>query len=143
MILQTNAPAKINLQLHVLGRRDDGYHELEMLNASIDFCDIVTLEPKASGDLTISVESSVLETLPAELNDPAVNLAARMLVLVCEAIEESCSFHIHIQKQMPLGAGLAGGSSNAAAIFRLLDHYFKEHPKFQQRREDLLASFGH
>lgn len=105
------ACAKINLFLKVNGRRSDGYHDLEMVNVSIDLADEVTLEPAET--LSLRVNNSAL---PAD----ARNIAWRAASAWGVARGVSPNYRICIDKNIPVGAGLAGGSTDAAAVLKLL-----------------------
>ncbi len=113
--LTTRAPAKINLTLHVLGRRpEDGYHVLESLVAFAEVADGLTLDP--GPDLTLSVAGPTAG--PAgPLDDNLVLRAARHLAAGCPGLRLG-AFHLH--KELPVAAGIGGGSSDAAAALRLL-----------------------
>ncbi|HEV8691642.1 MAG TPA: 4-(cytidine 5'-diphospho)-2-C-methyl-D-erythritol kinase [Ideonella sp.] len=101
------APAKLNLYLHVIGRRADGYHLLQSVFALIDWADTLHLEVRADGKLQ---RHDLGAPLPAE--DLCLK-AARLL-----QAESGCALgaDISIAKQVPWGAGLGGGSSNAATV---------------------------
>lgn len=101
------AKAKVNLTLDILGKRDDGYHEVEMIMQAIDLADIVTLE---------DAEDIIVETDLAELADDRTNLAYRAAELLRDTHGKGRGAHIRIEKKIPLAAGLAGGSSDAAAV---------------------------
>lgn len=101
------AKAKINLTLDILGKRDDGYHEVEMIMQSIDLADIVTLE---------DAEDITVETDLAKLADDRTNLAYRAAELLRDTYARGRGAHIRIEKKIPLAAGLAGGSSDAATV---------------------------
>ncbi|KQT56229.1 4-diphosphocytidyl-2C-methyl-D-erythritol kinase [Methylobacterium sp. Leaf456] len=113
--LTTRAPAKINLTLHVLGRRpEDGYHVLESLVAFAEVADRLTLDP--GPDLALSVAGPTAG--PAgPLDDNLVLRAARHLAAGVPGLEAG-AFHLH--KELPVAAGIGGGSSDAAAALRLL-----------------------
>lgn len=102
------SPAKINLCLHVLGKRPDGYHDLAMLMQSLDFGDIVEIE-LTSQPGEISVVCNGVD-LPAGAENIAAKAARRMLALS----EKKVGVRIVIEKNIPVAAGLGGGSSNAA-----------------------------
>ena len=102
------APAKINRFLHVTGRRRDGYHTLETLLVAIDRCDWITLTPREG--------NAVVRTRGAEGVAPEDDLAvqaARMLQDHCR-VERGVA--IDIDKRIPIGGGLGGGSSDAATV---------------------------
>lgn len=107
------APAKLNLLLKVLGRRADGYHELEMVNVSLDLADAVTVDPAPAFALEIAGGS---EVLPCDER----NIAWRAAAALAPEGQPLPPVRIRIAKRIPVGAGLAGGSTDAAAVLRLL-----------------------
>ncbi|HEV3271004.1 MAG TPA: 4-(cytidine 5'-diphospho)-2-C-methyl-D-erythritol kinase [Candidatus Methylacidiphilales bacterium] len=109
------APAKINLYLHILGRRPDGYHELETLMAPISLGDTLDIDLIPSGDGGIQFTCSD----PA-LSDPKDNLAVRAARLFLDEFNLATGVRIHLEKAVPVGAGLGGGSSDAAAVLLAL-----------------------
>lgn len=100
--------AKINLTLDVLGRRDDGYHEVKMIMQSVNLFDTVIMERT---ERKTTVSTNVL-SLP---NDDG-NIALRAARLFFEKTGAECGVKISINKNIPIAAGLAGGSGNAAAV---------------------------
>ncbi|GJE72010.1 4-(cytidine 5'-diphospho)-2-C-methyl-D-erythritol kinase [Methylorubrum podarium] len=114
-VLTTRAPAKINLTLHVLGRRPgDGYHALESLVAFAEVADTLELAP--GPDLSLAVSGPTAG--PAgPLDDNLVLRAARHLAAGVDGLSLG-AFRLH--KQLPVAAGIGGGSSDAAAALRLL-----------------------
>lgn len=113
-MLTTRAPAKINLTLHVLGRRENGYHSLESLVAFTGAGDRLQLSPTASLSL-----QTYGPTAPAtgSGNDNLVMRAARNLA---ERIEGLTLGAFKLEKRLPVAAGIGGGSSDAAAALRLI-----------------------
>ncbi len=109
MTLTVQAPAKINLHLEVLGLRADGYHELAMVMQSLDLADSLHFTPTADGAITLECDRPDLSTG----TDNLVVKAAEML-RACAALPE-LGAHIALSKRIPIGAGLAGGSSDGAA----------------------------
>ena len=107
------APAKINLFLHVLGRRADAYHELQTLFQFLDLCDELTFTPNREGRVR-RVGSDV--DWPEDRD-----LAVRAARLLCEAAGARTGVDIAIRKRIPVGSGLGGGSSNAATTLVALD----------------------
>jgi 4-diphosphocytidyl-2-C-methyl-D-erythritol kinase len=97
------APAKLNLTLEVLGRRADGYHSIRSVMVPVDLCDEIDLRI-APGGFTFACSGAVVE------GENLVERAVRMLDLPSERI------HIELRKHIPMGAGMGGGSSDAAAI---------------------------
>jgi 4-diphosphocytidyl-2-C-methyl-D-erythritol kinase len=102
------APAKLNLFLHVTGRRSDGYHTLESLMVPIDRTDFVTLSTRDDGEVIRSGGASGVDA-----DDDLAVMAARLLQREC-GVDRGAS--IHIDKRVPMGAGLGGGSSDAATV---------------------------
>lgn len=112
------APAKINLVLEVGARRPDGYHELATVFQSIGLYDRVTISPSEThGELVVSGPQQAL----GELGDYRRNLAWQAAELIAEATGRADpGVHIHLEKNIPVSAGLGGGSSDAAAVLRVL-----------------------
>jgi len=108
------APAKINLCLHVLGKRSDGYHDLAMLMAPLDFGDQVNVRLTESREIT-------LECPGVELPSGDENIAVKAARAVLSCCDYAGGVHITIDKQIPVAAGLGGGSSDAAAVMRALN----------------------
>lgn len=119
---ELRAPAKINLGLRLVGRRADGYHLLESLFAPIAIYDSISLELEpgpANVELTVEIPKEA--ELPAQLSDVAAgpdNLVSRAAKAFSEATGLTAGIRIHLTKRIPAGAGLGGGSSDAAAILR-------------------------
>lgn len=113
--LTLQAPAKINLTLDILGARPDGYHEMDMVMQSVSLCDEITLNLGSPGG--IRAESG-LRFLP---NDKG-NLAVAAALAFRKATGQTWrDLHISIRKNIPVCAGTAGGSSDAAAVLRGLN----------------------
>jgi 4-diphosphocytidyl-2-C-methyl-D-erythritol kinase len=104
------ARAKVNLTLSVLGRRPDGYHEIESLVAFADFGDVVLLEHGPKSDVTVS------GPFAAAIDGP--NLLERALLLLREAEPGLRLGAVSLEKNLPVAAGLGGGSADAAALLR-------------------------
>jgi 4-diphosphocytidyl-2-C-methyl-D-erythritol kinase len=108
------APAKVNLTLHVLGRRGDGYHELESLVVFADAGDRLTFVPGAELDLVVRGPT-------ADVSGPAGdNLVLKAARLLAERVDGLRLGRFTLDKRLPVAAGLGGGSSDAAAALRLL-----------------------
>jgi len=112
------APAKINLYLEILGDRPDGYHELAMVMQSVALADQITL--RANGTPRIQVFCDNPE-VPADQTNLAYRAAVLMAETYVEAYRQYGGVDIRIEKRIPVGAGLAGGSTNAAAVLVGLD----------------------
>jgi 4-diphosphocytidyl-2-C-methyl-D-erythritol kinase len=108
------APAKVNLTLHVLGRRADGYHEIESLVAFADIGDRLTFVP---GD-TLALD--VTGPTAAAAGEGADNLVLKAARALAERVDGLRLGRFSLDKQLPVAAGLGGGSSDAAAALRLL-----------------------
>lgn len=108
--------AKINITLDVLGKRSDGYHDLKMIMQSVSLHDILTITPKSQG---ISVNCN-LGFVPTGENNLAYKAAEKFF----KAAKISEGAEIFISKRIPVAAGLAGGSGNAAAILKGLNKMY-------------------
>ena len=115
--LKLPAPAKINLFLHVTGRRSDGYHNLETLLVPIDFCDRITLSPRAATDVVRTGGGVGI----AAQDDLALR-AARLLQQRCGV---ELGVEIELEKCIPIGSGLGGGSSDAATVLLGLNRMWR------------------
>ena len=113
--LTLQAPAKINLTLDILGTRPDGYHEMDMVMQSVSLCDEITLDLGSPGG--IRAESG-LRFLPNDKGNLAVAAAVAFRKATGQTWED---LHIGIRKHIPVCAGTAGGSSDAAAVLRGLN----------------------
>ena len=116
--IEISSPAKINLFLAVTGRREDGFHSLSSLVAPLEFGDRISIQAKP-GDSKIEL-SSDSRGIPLDERNLAWRAASRFL----ETFERQASISIHIEKRIPVGAGLGGGSSNAAATLLGLSELF-------------------
>lgn len=112
--LVEKAPAKINLTLRVLGRRTDGYHELESLVAFADLVDTLTLQP---GD---AVELDVSGPFAAASGNATDNLVLKAAAALGQRVSGLKAGHFLLAKHIPVAAGIGGGSADAAAALRLL-----------------------
>lgn len=106
--LKISAPAKINLFLEVLGKRPDGFHELETVMHSVDLYDRLEIR-RISGNPKYQISGR--DTGPLE-----DNLVVKAVRLFNTCLNTSHSFEIHLEKRIPVGAGLGGGSSDGAAV---------------------------
>jgi 4-diphosphocytidyl-2-C-methyl-D-erythritol kinase len=108
--MHLKAHAKVNLGLNIIAKRGDGFHEVDTLLARLSLHDELTLQPKDQG-ISLTVEN-------ADLPTDSKNLAYRAAELYLNKAGEVGGIHIHLKKNIPLAAGLAGGSSDAAAVLR-------------------------
>jgi 4-diphosphocytidyl-2-C-methyl-D-erythritol kinase len=114
------APAKLNIFLHVTGRRDDGYHLLHTAFVFLDFADTLQFEPNNSGEITrvdVAAESGGHMRFELPEEDLCIK-AAKLLQAHCKIRRGA---RIHLRKKLPVGAGLGGGSSDAATTMIALD----------------------
>ncbi len=111
------APAKVNLTLDVLGKRADGYHELATVMHQINLVDRIRLE-KGGTDIRVSSNSS-------QIPDNEENLACRAAQLMYEKFALREGLQIYLEKNIPVGAGLAGGSTDAAAVITGINDLFE------------------
>lgn len=113
------APAKVNLYLDIVGRREDGYHQLETVMQAVSLRDLVVVGRCAGAAVRVTCSS------PAVPEDDR-NLAARAAQLFLRQTgSEHRGWHIHIDKVIPPEAGLGGGSANAAAVLVALNHLLR------------------
>ena len=124
LIVKEISQAKINLALYVTGKRDDGYHDLCSLMSSIELCDELEFDFQTSG-------VSVLCSHP-DVPEDHTNLVCRAAALFFDkffgidkkqAVNRSVA--IKIRKRIPVGAGLGGGSSNAATVLKVLNRWYE------------------
>jgi len=111
MVLYEKAPAKVNLLLDVLGKRPDGYHEVEMVMTTVDLFDRIELCPLEEDCIQITLESRFV---PCDER----NLAYKAAEAFKKTYHIDSGIHIKIEKNIPVSAGLGGGSSDAAAVLR-------------------------
>ncbi len=116
-MLKEKAFAKINLFLNVVNKRFDGYHDLEMVMASIDLFDTLTFQPIDSG---LEVTSSIAIT-----DNMEENIVFKIASYLMSTYQISSGVHIHINKNIPIAAGLGGGSADGAAALRGLNKLWK------------------
>lgn len=111
-------PAKLNLYLEVLGRRADGYHEIDTLMVPIDLFDTLRLSPRADDRIVLNTawaKRSRSDTPIDSLPPPTLNLAYRAVELLRQRAGVQCGLSMQLTKRIPVEAGLGGGSSDAAA----------------------------
>ncbi|MGH6981033.1 MAG: 4-(cytidine 5'-diphospho)-2-C-methyl-D-erythritol kinase [Stellaceae bacterium] len=111
----TFAPAKLNLYLHVTGKRDDGFHLLDSLVAFADIGDEIGVEPAA--ELRLAVDGPFAADLTG---DPRGNLVWRAAATLAERLGRRPDIAIRLTKNLPVASGIGGGSSDAAACLRAL-----------------------
>ena len=107
--IELKSRAKINLSIDVLGKREDGYHLVEMIMQTIDLYDLIEINEKDNDQITIK---STSDEIPLDCN----NLVYKAANLIKKTFNINKGVEIHIKKNIPVAAGMAGGSSNAAAV---------------------------
>ena len=105
--LEIRCPAKLNLFLHIVGRREDGYHQLQSVFQLIDWCDVLTLKPIS--------ENEIRRVNPIPGIPPEQDLVVRAAQVLKDFCKVNQGVEISLKKMIPMGAGLGGGSSDAAS----------------------------
>ncbi|CAH0526619.1 4-(cytidine 5'-diphospho)-2-C-methyl-D-erythritol kinase [Vibrio hippocampi] len=111
------SPAKLNLFLYITGRNDNGYHQLQTLFQFVDHGDELTITANKTGKITLSPE---FEGVPTQ-----DNLIWKAATALAQATDCSYGADIHIDKILPMGGGIGGGSSNAATVLVALNHLWQ------------------
>lgn len=124
--VRIRAPAKVNLLLRILGRRSDGFHEVETVFQAVDFCDLVTVTATGGGGYELRVVDDTGE--PVDVGPVEENLVTRALEAFRARLGTECpsrsplpGLDVRLVKRIPAGAGLGGGSSDAGAFLRGLN----------------------
>lgn len=133
MRLEKKSPCKVNLVLNILGRRPDGFHELETVMQPVNVCDDMIFERAGSAlELTCS---------HPELPTDAKNLVHRAATAFLAAANITDGVRIRLQKNLPLAGGIGGGSANAAVTFTALNEMFGQ-PVSPEKLHELAAALG-
>jgi 4-diphosphocytidyl-2-C-methyl-D-erythritol kinase len=103
--LRLPAPAKLNLFLHIIGQRTDGYHDIQTAFQFLDFHDVLTFEKRHDSEITLDAEME---------NAPADNLITRAALKLQQKTAYKLGANIQLKKHLPVGGGVGGGSSDAA-----------------------------
>ncbi len=122
-------PAKVNLGLNMLGKREDGFHELETLFQMVNWCDEIEIEGLITGGLSLTCNQSDIPTDERNLIIKAARLLKTRYPGRCQGAR------IHLNKNIPHGAGLGGGSGNAAGALLALNYLWG----LNLKREELIA----
>lgn len=132
MTLTKQSPCKVNLLLNILGKRPDGFHELETVMQPVALCDELTFVSTSNG-----IELSCSDpTLPTDSR----NLVHRAAAAFLQRAPLSTGVRIHLEKRIPMAAGLGGGSGNAATTLLALNELFDPLP--EQALHEIAASLG-
>lgn len=121
--IELTAPAKINLFLDVLSKRSDGYHDIITVFEKIDLCDRIRITPldEKSHRRDARIQAIEISSSTSEIPAGENNIAYRACSLIRKRFGISKGVKIHIEKQIPIAAGLGGGSSDAAAVLKGLN----------------------
>ncbi len=130
--MKRNAYAKINLFLNVKNKREDGYHDLEMVNITVGLCDEI--------EYTLTESEIICETSIQDLNSKN-NLAYKAAVFMKKVFGVKSGVKIYIKKNIPVGGGLGGGSSDAATTIEALNELWNLNLSFNEMFE-LSKNFG-
>jgi 4-diphosphocytidyl-2-C-methyl-D-erythritol kinase len=133
MRLEKKSPCKVNLILNILGRRADGFHELETVMQPVNICDEMVFE-RAGAALQLTCSNP-------ELPVDSKNLVHRAATAFLAAANISDGVKIHLQKNLPLAGGIGGGSANAAVAFSALNELFGS-PLPLEKLHELAAALG-
>ena len=133
MRLEKKSPCKVNLILNILGKRADGFHELETVMQPVNICDEMAFE-RAGAGLQLTCNNPELPT-------DSKNLVRRAATSFLAAAKISEGVKIHLQKNLPLAGGIGGGSANAAVTFSALNELFGK-PLPPARLHELAAALG-
>ncbi len=112
--VRAQAPAKVNLALHVGARRADGFHDLATVYQAVDVYDEVRAEPRSDGAITVRTRAPDGSLVPGVADDDS-HLAIRAAGLLRARVGGDAGVHLEVRKSIPVAAGLAGGSADAAA----------------------------
>ena len=110
------SPAKINLGLNIIRKRDDGFHDLETIFYPLLLSDILTFE---------KADETKLESNSTEINSLQTNLISTAIEFLETIVNRKLNVKIYLEKNIPIGAGLGGGSSNAASTLKALNQLFE------------------
>ncbi|MEG1210462.1 MAG: 4-(cytidine 5'-diphospho)-2-C-methyl-D-erythritol kinase [Leclercia sp.] len=120
MMTHWPSPAKLNLFLYITGQRADGYHTLQTLFQFIDYGDTISIEPRLHGQIRL------LTPVEGVADDDNLIVRAARLLMTAAAQSDRLPAHsgadISVEKRLPMGGGLGGGSSNAATVLVVLNH---------------------
>ena len=134
--LSIKCPAKVNLALNVKDKREDGYHNLEMIMHAVKLFDFLNITVCPADKTTFKISSN-LSFLPSDEK----NLCVKASMLFLEKIQKTASVRISIKKNIPVGAGLGGGSSDAAGTLIALNELFCR-PFSKQSLADMAKKIG-
>lgn len=121
MQYESVSPAKLNLRLKICGRRSDGYHLLSMWNAPLELSDKIFLSiDESSSSIRVEVNGPYADGVPVD----SQNLIVKVTSAFFKKISIDAGLHMQLEKNIPIGGGLGGGSSNAATVLQILNTHF-------------------
>lgn len=126
--MKKKAYGKINIALDVVGKREDGYHLLKMIMQTVDLYDVVEVNKNERNEIRLSCNKPFIPT-------DERNLAYKAARLFKEHFSISQGVDIYIQKNIPMSAGMAGGSTDAAAVLKLMNQVFEINAPIEELRE--------
>jgi 4-diphosphocytidyl-2-C-methyl-D-erythritol kinase len=133
MLVSERAHAKINLALHIIGRRLDGYHELESIVAFADVADVLTIAPAA--EISISLTGPFANDLPPDGENIVLTAWHSLADYAGKKNNQFSPVKFHLEKNLPVASGIGGGSADAAAALRGLIRLFNLSISPQDRNE--------
>lgn len=142
-ILSVIAPAKVNLYLHITGRREDGYHLLDSLMVFADVADQITLHPASR--FSFAIEGPYAQAFTAQDRDDTLqskNLAVRAAYASAQFFNRKMDMRLTLTKNLPLSSGMGGGSADAAAVIWGLMRYWGMTPPPLSTLMPLMLSLG-
>jgi len=137
-MITVHSPAKLNLILKITGKRPDGYHSIETIMQEIALSDSIEIQSNKEGKINLSLEGL---TIPGNLQDNLVYKAAYLFISKTKINLENNGVNIKLNKIIPCGSGMGGGSSNAVSTLIGLNHFFKK-PLNTQELIELAAILG-
>lgn len=133
-MITEKAYAKINLYLEILRKREDNYHNIASVMQTVDWYDLIKIEKNDSGEINIHTNTN-------EIPSDEGNIMYRAARLFLDAANENAGLDIEIKKNIPVAAGMAGGSADAAAVLRGANNLFGS-PFSMERLLELAAKIG-
>lgn len=134
MTLERKSPCKVNLLLNILGKRSDGFHDLETVMHPVGLCDFLEFQQRNGDGIVLTCSDPALPT-------DSTNLVHRATTRFSQTAKISTGVRIHLEKRIPLAAGLGGGSSNAANTLLGLNEMFG-YPLKPNQLTEIAASLG-
>lgn len=126
--MKRKAYGKVNIALDVIGKREDGYHLLKMIMQTVDIYDVIEMEKNHTKDIKLRCNKQFVPT-------DERNLAYKAAKLFKEHFNVECGVDIYIKKNIPVSAGMAGGSTDAATVLYLMNEIFQVKATMQELRD--------